>query len=95
MARRDRGIEEAADLRGKHIATQRGSAVHFFLHLCLVSHGLTEEDVTLSFMKGEELPAALAEGRIDAFSMREPYVSEASSLLGERVVIFGHKSIYL
>jgi ABC-type nitrate/sulfonate/bicarbonate transport system substrate-binding protein len=32
VARRDRGIARPADLAGKRIGTQKGSAVHFFLH---------------------------------------------------------------
>ncbi|MBS1189363.1 MAG: ABC-type nitrate/sulfonate/bicarbonate transport system, substrate-binding protein [Rhodocyclaceae bacterium] len=87
VARRDRGIARPEDLRGKRIGTQKGSAVHFFLHLLLLEHGLTDEDVRIAFFKAEELPGALAAGAIDAFSMREPYVSQARALLGEANVI--------
>jgi NitT/TauT family transport system substrate-binding protein len=81
VARRDHGIEKPADLKGKRIATQYGSAVHYFLHLFLTSHGLSENDVDIVFMKAEQLPVALAKGDIDAFSMREPYVSLALNML--------------
>ncbi len=94
VARRDAGIAGPGDLRGKGVATQRGSAVHFFLHLFLVTHGMTEADVELSFMKAEELAPALAEGRIDAFSMREPFVSEAERLLGEGAIVFAEPGLY-
>lgn len=94
VARRDAGIEHPDDLRGKRIATQRGSAVHFFLHQFLLRHAMTEDDVVLSFMKAIELPKALAEGRIDAFSMREPFVTQAQELLGEKVVIFTQPGCY-
>ncbi len=91
----DQGIAEPADLRGRRIATQEGSAVHYFLHLFLLQHGLTEADVELSFMKAEELPTALAEGKIDAFSMREPYVGEAQALLGENARVFAEPGLYV
>lgn len=95
VARRDHGIERPEDLRGKRIATQKGSAVHFFLHLFLLEHGMTEQDVKLSFLKAEELPEALASGAIDAFSMRDPYISRARSLLGEdNSIIFRAPGIY-
>lgn len=81
VARRDHGIETPADLRGKRIGTQQGSAVHYFLHLFLTSHGMSENDVDIVFMKAEQLPDALARGDIDAFSMREPYVSLALNML--------------
>lgn len=95
VARRDRGIERPEDLRGKRIATQKGSAVHFFLHLFLLEHGLTEQDVKISFLKAEELPAALASGAIDAFSMRDPYISQARELLGtEKAITFRAPGVY-
>lgn len=94
VARRDAGIASPADLVGKRLGTQRGSAVHFFLHLFLLEHHISEEEVTLEFLEAEALPGALAEGRIDAFSMREPYVSQAVDLLGERAVVFVAPEIY-
>ena len=46
-------------------------------------------------MKGEKLPEALANSEIDAFSMREPFISQAIKLLGEEnVVLFAEKDIY-
>jgi ABC-type nitrate/sulfonate/bicarbonate transport system substrate-binding protein len=94
VARRDLGITEPADLRGHTVGTQRGSAVHFFLHLFLLKTGIPSEEVSLKFMKAEKLPAALEEGRIDAFCMREPYISEAQSLLGEDAVVLEAPGIY-
>ena len=94
IARKDAGIEKATDLKGKHIGTQKGSAVHYFLYLFLLEQGLSEEDVVVSFMKAEELPQALADGRIDAFSMREPYIGEAKELLGENAVLFSAPRLY-
>jgi len=95
IARRDSGITQAADLRGKRVATQKASAVHFFLHLFLLENGLSEEDVRLSYMKAGKLPAALAQGRIDAFSMREPFISQAAAMLGaEKVVIMAEPGVY-
>ncbi len=94
VANRTAGIAEPEDLRGKTVATQRGSAVHFYLHMFLARHGIPEEQVTLSFMKAEELPEALIDGRIDAFSMREPYVSQATDALGDNAVVFAEPGLY-
>jgi len=95
VARRDAGIEEPQDLRGKRVATQRASAVHYFLHLFLLRHGMSEGDVELSFLKAEELAAALAEGTIDAFSMRDPFVTEAEQKLGDTAVVFAEPGLYV
>jgi NitT/TauT family transport system substrate-binding protein len=47
-------------------------------------------------MKGKKLPEVFAAGEIDAFSMREPYISQARELVGaENVVIFAKPGLYL
>ncbi len=94
IARRDGGISVPGDLRGKRIATQKASAVHYFLHLFLRKHGISEQEVHISFMKAEQLPKALADGTIDAFSMRAPYIDEALRILGENAVTFSAPGIY-
>ena len=94
VARKDRGIRQPADLRGKRVATRKGSSVHFFLHHFLRRYGLTERDVKLSFMKDEELTPALAAGQIDAFSAREPQTSQARRALGDRAVFFAGPGLY-
>jgi len=95
VARKDRGINKPEDLRGKRIGTQKGSAVHFFLHLFLLEHGLTDKDVQLSFLKAEELPGALASGTVDAISVREPFISQAQALLGrQHAALFEAPGLY-
>jgi ABC-type nitrate/sulfonate/bicarbonate transport system substrate-binding protein len=94
VARRDGGITVPGDLKGKRIATQKASAVHYFLYQFLRKHGMSGQEVHCSFMKAEQLPKALAGGAIDAFSMREPYIGEALELLGEKAVVFSAPGIY-
>ena len=95
VARKDKGIQSPGDVKGKRIATQQGSAVHFFLHIFLVKYGLSEQDITLSFRKAEELPDALVTDKIDAFSMREPFIGQAKGLLGDKAVVFSEPGLYL
>lgn len=94
IARRDFGISKPEDLRGRRVATQRASAVHFFLHMFLLQNGMTTSDVDLAFMKPDELVQAFADGRIDAFSMREPYISQAAKTVGDNAVIFAKPGLY-
>jgi len=93
-ARRDRGIARPADLRGKTVGTQRGSAVHFFLSAFLARHAIPETEVSLVFLPAEDLPAALAGGQIDAFSMRNPFAAQAKALLGGTAVEFHDTDVY-
>lgn len=88
VARKDKGILKPADLRGKSIATPRGTVFHFFSHLFLISNGLPATDVRLSFKKPEELISGLMRGEFDAFSFREPSISEAKKILGDKAVVF-------
>lgn len=94
IARKDRGIVRPDDLRGKRIATQSASAVHFFLSQFLAGHGIAESDVQLSFLAAERLPGALAYGAIDGFAMREPYIGRARAFLGDNAVIFDAPGLY-
>ena len=87
VARTDRGISAASDLRGKRIATTRASSMHFFLHHFLLDQGLRESDVELVFMKATEIVGALEKGTVDAFCLRDPFVSEGRDLLGDKVVV--------
>jgi ABC-type nitrate/sulfonate/bicarbonate transport system substrate-binding protein len=94
VARKDRGIQTPADLRGKRVATQKSSAVHFFLHMFLLQNGMSAGDVQLSYMKPDELVKALVNGDIDAFSMREPFASQAVQPLGDNALVFMQPGLY-
>jgi sulfonate transport system substrate-binding protein len=95
VARTKSGIRKPADLKGKRIATQKGSAVHFFLHLFLLKHHLSEKDIKLTFMKIEELPEALARGEIDAFSSTDLSFGEAKAKLGsDGIAVFEDDNLY-
>lgn len=94
VARKDKGILKPADLRGKSIATPQGTVFHFFSHLFLIKNGLSENDVKISFKKPEELISGLVRGEIDAFSFREPSISEAKKLLGDKAVVFADPGFY-
>lgn len=94
IARKDHGIAGPKDLRGKRVATQKNSAVHFFLSAFLARHGIAEDNVDLLFMPAVELPDALVEGRIDAFSMRNPFIAEAKGKLGDSAIEMFDEDIY-
>ena len=94
IARRDRGISGPQDLKGRRVATQRNSAVHFFLSMYLLKHGIREEDVDLVFLDAVKLPAALANGDIDAFSMRNPFIRDAKNLIGDAALELFDPNVY-
>lgn len=95
VARKNAGITQAADLRGKRIGVQQMSATHYFLNLFLLKHDLSTKDVTTVFYKAEQLPSVLADGSVDAISTREPFASQARQLLGDNAMIFSAPGQYV
>ena len=95
VAARDRGISSPQDLKGKRIATQSMSSSHFYMHLFLLQNGLSKHTVKPFFMKVEALPQALYSKKVDAISTREPFYSEAMSLLGDNAISFETPGLYL
>ncbi len=93
VARKDRGIAEGADLKGKKVGTTRGTAAEFFLGRFLEIHGLSIQDVTLVDLKTPaEWVEAVAEGSVDAVSTAEPYATQAGERLGENAVVWSAHS---
>ncbi|WP_027722888.1 ABC transporter substrate-binding protein [Maridesulfovibrio zosterae] len=93
IARRDAGISEVRDLNGKRIGTQKSSAVHFYWHLFHLLNNIKQFEMV--YMRAEELTPSLIQGKIDAFSMREPYVGNAKELLGDNAIVFSERGIYM
>jgi sulfonate transport system substrate-binding protein len=85
----DSPLRSAADLRGKTIATGKGSIGHYEVIGALKQVGIPIEDVTLAFLTPADAKAALATGTADAWSTWEPYTSLAVMTDGWRVLVPG------
>lgn len=74
MIRKDSGISQPSDFKNKVIATHTKLTVHYLLvRLYLQRNGInTEEDVTMSIVRLNDLTKTLDQGSIDAFMMPEP-----------------------
>ncbi|WP_226018865.1 ABC transporter substrate-binding protein [Novosphingobium sp. FKTRR1] len=73
----DSALKRVEDLRGKKIATVRGSAGQDLALQLLERHGLGAKDVTWIYLNNSEAKAALAAGSIDAWSTWGAYVGVA------------------
>ena len=82
VARRDRGIAQAADLKGKTIGVSLGTDGHFVLGVILADHDITPADVHLENTAPTAIVAALSEGKVDAIATWEPLLAEAKKALG-------------
>jgi ABC-type nitrate/sulfonate/bicarbonate transport system substrate-binding protein len=67
------GLGSPDALRGKRIATQKRSGSHYVLEAYLDRVGVPLSDVEIVDMTAEEMPRALASGRVDAFAVEHPY----------------------
>jgi NitT/TauT family transport system substrate-binding protein len=93
VGRRDRGIEEVGDLRGKKVGTTFGTVAEFHLGRFLLLHGMDTQDVTLVDVKTPEgWVNAVADGDIDAIVTAQPYANVARDLLGTNAVFWQAQS---
>jgi len=81
-------VRTLADLRGKAIATGRGSIGHYLVLRVLERAGWTSRDVKLVFLSPSDAAAALASGSVAAWSTWVPYVPLVLAQ-GGRVVVEG------
>ncbi len=95
LARRDSGINNISDLKGKKVGTIIGTSAHFFLSHTLLINGVSENDVHLSKLKPQESTKVLAEKLLDAIVTWEPYAYLAQKQLGDKIKIIEHDRVYV
>jgi sulfonate transport system substrate-binding protein len=80
-------VKSFDDLRGKKIATGRGSIGHQLILAALESRGWQASDVQIVFLAPSDAKVAYSQGSVDAWSTWEPYVSQEEVLFKSRRVI--------
>jgi sulfonate transport system substrate-binding protein len=83
----DSPIRDFEGLRGKKIATGRGSIGHQLILAALESKGWSTSDVQIVFLAPSDAKIAYTQGSVDAWSTWEPYVSQEEVLFQSRLVI--------
>ena len=84
---RDSKIHSFEDLRGKKIATGRGSIGHQLILAALEARGWSVNDVQIVFLAPSDAKIAYTQGSVDAWSTWEPYVSQEEVLFQAQRVI--------
>lgn len=82
-------LKDARSLKGKSIATNRGSIGHFLTLKALESVGLSPEDAQIKFIPPAESKLALTQGSVDAWATWEPYTALAETSQHARVLVSG------
>lgn len=94
VARKDRGIVAAGDLKGKRVGLVVGTTSEFFLYVYLVSSGIEPAQVTTVPLETDRLVPALMAGQVDAIAAFAPYTFEAVDTIGANGTTLDNPGIY-
>lgn len=87
---KDSPAKSFADLKGKRIATGRGSIGHQLVLAALEREKLPLDAVQFVFLLPADAKAAYSSGAVEAWSTWEPYVAQEEVLAGSRRVVDGN-----
>ena len=82
-------IRSVADLKGKSVALNKGSNVHYLLVRALEKAGLGYADVKPVFLAPADGRAAFERGSVDAWAIWDPYFAAGQAGTGGRVLTDG------
>ncbi len=94
-------IQAVADLKGKKVAIAKGSSSHNLTVQALAKHGLSFTDIEPVYLSPADAVAAFATGRVDAWTIWDPYFAIAESKHDARAIAtseeegLGSNSFYL
>lgn len=88
VGRKDRGIENAADLRGKKVGTAFGTIAQFYLGRFLELNGIKAQELTIVDLKTPtDWVNAVVDGDIDAVVTAQPDVNTVKDRLGDNGIV--------
>ena len=82
-------LRTLADLKGKKIALNKGSNVHYLLLKALEKAGVAYADIQPVFLPPADARAAFERGSVDAWAIWDPFLAAAEKQLGARVLADG------
>jgi len=86
LVAKDSPIRTIADLKGKRVAFNRGSNVHYLLLAALEKAGLRFGDIEPAYLAPADGRAAFAAGSVDAWVIWDPYFAAGQAATGARVL---------
>ena len=82
-------IRSVADLKGKKIALNKGSNVHYLLVKALEKAGIDYKDVQTIYLPPADARASFERGAVDAWVIWDPFLAAAEKQLGAKIVADG------
>ena len=86
---KDSPLKSVADLKGKKIALNKGSNVHYLLVKALEKHGLKYADIQPVFLPPADARAAFERGAVDAWVIWDPFLAAVEKQSGARILVDG------
>jgi sulfonate transport system substrate-binding protein len=83
---RDSPIQAVADLKGKKVALNKGSNVHYFLVKALEKAGVKYSEIEPVFLAPADARAAFERGAVQAWAIWDPYQAAAEAATGARTL---------
>ena len=82
-------LKSVSDLRGKRVALNKGSNVHYLLVRQLEKAGIPWSDIQPVYLPPADARAAFERGAVDAWVIWDPFLAAAEKQLGARVLADG------
>lgn len=82
-------LRTLADLKGKKIALNKGSNVHYLLLKALEKAGVAYADIQPVYLPPADARAAFERGSVDAWAIWDPFLAAAEKQIGARVLADG------
>lgn len=92
VARKDRGIGQVSDLKGKRVGLLKGSSAEYYFQIMLILEDIPVRDVLVVDLLPTEQVKAITAGDIDAVLAWEPFATAAKKALGTNGVSWSGQS---
>jgi sulfonate transport system substrate-binding protein len=89
LVARDSALKTVADLKGKRVALNKGSNVHYLLVKALDRAGVKYSEIQTVFLAPADARAAFERGAVDAWVIWDPYLAAAEAATGARTLSDG------
>ena len=86
---KDSPIKSVADLKGKKVALNKGSNVHYLLVKALEQAGVKYSEIEPAFLAPADARAAFERGAVDAWVIWDPFQAAAEAATGARTLADG------
>lgn len=86
-------IQSIQDLKGKRVALNKGSNVHYLLLKLLEKNQLTLQDIEVVYLPPADARAAFEKGAVDAWVIWDPFFAAAEQQIGARVLATGQNLV--